>query len=67
MKPIRLLTPELLKPFRSACSAERLFGSRSLCAHTAGTAESFYLAGDIPAALSLRLSYRLRVLSTLMV
>ncbi len=53
MKPIRLLTPELLKPFRSACSAERLFGSRSLCAHTAGTAESFYLAGDIPAALSL--------------
>lgn len=39
--------------YRSACSGQRLFGSRNLCAHAAGTAESCLLTGPVPVALSL--------------
>ncbi len=42
-----------LPRFRELCAGERLFGSRSLCAHIAGTARSFLLEGFAPAALSL--------------
>ncbi len=46
-------TDKTLPRFREVCACERLFGSRSLCAHIAGTAQSFLLEDALPAALSL--------------
>jgi hypothetical protein len=47
------VTDKTLPRFREVCACERLFGSRSLCAHIAGTAQSFLLEDALPAALSL--------------
>lgn len=53
MNSVLPLSEEQFENFRAACSTEPLFGSRSLCAHTAGTAKSFWLDAPTPAALSL--------------
>lgn len=52
MTPIPV-TPATLPRFRELCAREPLYGSRSLCAHLADTAQSFLLEGPQPAALSL--------------
>ena len=42
-----------LHAFQDTCAVEHVMGSRALCAQQAGTAESFFFSGEIPAALSL--------------